>query len=75
MQVAHILIKCDDKNDRASVDGLKSIREIKHVEETFGCYDAVIRLEAESNNTIKQIIKDKIRNADGIQSTLTLINM
>jgi DNA-binding Lrp family transcriptional regulator len=75
MQVAHVMIKCDDKNDRIAIDELKSIIEIKHVEETFGPYDAVIRLEAETNSTIKQIIKDKIQNIGGIQSTLTLVNV
>ncbi|MDH3658155.1 MAG: Lrp/AsnC ligand binding domain-containing protein [Nitrosopumilus sp.] len=75
MQIAHVLIKCDDKNDKTSVDKLKSIKEIKHIEQTFGPYDAVIRLESESNNTIKHIIRDKIRNVTGIQSTLTLVNL
>ena len=74
MQIAHVLIKCDEKKDRVHVNELKTIKGIKGIEQTFGPYDAVIRLEAESNYTIKQIIKDKIRNARGIQSTLTLFN-
>ena len=75
MQIAHVLIKCDDRNDKTSVDKLKSIKEITQIEPTFGPYDAVIRLESESNNTIKRIIQHKIRNVTGIQSTLTLVNM
>ena len=75
MQIAHVLIKCDHRNDKTSVNKLKSIKEIKHIEPTFGPYDAVIRLESKSNHTIKNIIQHKIRNVIGIQSTLTLINM
>lgn len=75
MQIAHVLIKCDERNDKASVDKLKSIKEIKRIEPTFGPYDAVIRLESESNNAIKYIIQHKIRNVAGIQSILTLVSM
>ena len=75
MQIAHVLIKCDDISNITSVSKLESIKEIKHIEQTFGPYDAVIRLESESNNVIKHIIQDKIRDITGIQSTLTLINM
>ena len=75
MPITHVLIKCDANNNRTSVDELKSIKEIKHIEQTFGPYDAVIRLESESNKAIKHIIQDKIRNANGIQSTITLVNI
>ncbi|MGI9567020.1 MAG: Lrp/AsnC ligand binding domain-containing protein [Nitrosopumilus sp.] len=73
MQVAHVLIKWNEKNNAALSNELKSIKEIKHIEYAFGSYDAVIRLETESKNTIKQIMINKIRNIRGIQSTLTLV--
>ena len=73
MQIAHVLIKCEDENKDFLYNKLKEIKEVKHIEYTFGPYDAVIRLEIESKKSIKQIMLDKIRNIGGIQSTLTLI--
>ena len=73
MQITHVLIKCEDVESLALSKELEKIKEIKHIEFTFGPYDAVIRLETESKNKIKQIMLDKIRSIKGIQSTLTLI--
>lgn len=73
MQVTHVLIKYEDVENHKISQELKRIKEIKHIEFTFGPYDAVIRLETESKNKIKQIMLDKIRNIKGIQSTLTLV--
>ena len=73
MQITHVLIKCEDVESLTLSKELKKIKEIKHIEFTFGPYDAVIRLETESKNKIKQIMLDKIRSIKGIQSTLTLI--
>ena len=73
MQIAHVLIKCNVEDP--PVKELKSIKEISHIEHTFGPYDVVIRLEAESKKIIKQIIQNKIRNVSGIENTLTLVNM
>ena len=73
MQIAHVLIKCEDENKDSLYNKLKEIKEVKHIEYTFGPYDAIIRLETETKKSIKQIILDKIRNVGGIQSTLTLI--
>ena len=70
MEIAHILVKCDN-NDEV-LDGIKSINEVKKVEKTFGAYNAVIRLEAESVSRIKKIISE-IRSKHGILSTLTLV--
>ena len=71
MEVAHILVKCDDNDD--ALDDINSISEVKKIVKTFGAYNAVIRLEAESISKIKNIMSEKIRDRKGVLSTLTLV--
>ena len=73
MEIAHILVKCDDNENDEVLDDIKSISEVKEVKKTFGAYNAVIKLEAESVSKIKKIMSEKIRNRHGILSTLTLV--
>ena len=73
MEMAHILVKCDEgKFD--IFDDVKKMTEIKKIEKTFGLYDIVIKIEAESIQKIKSIIANNIRNRPGIISTITLVN-
>jgi len=73
MEIAHILVKCDDDENDWILEDIKSINEVKEIKKTFGAYNAVIKLEAESASTIKKIMSEKIRNRHGILSTLTLV--
>jgi len=73
MEIAHILVKCEDNENDDVLEDIRSIREVKEVKKTFGAYNAVVRLEAESVSKIKKIMSEKIRNRHGILSTLTLV--
>lgn len=74
MEIAHILVACEDKRENDVLDEMKSIKEVREIKKTFGAYNAVIRVEAESIQKIKKIMADKIRNRPGILSTLTLVS-
>jgi DNA-binding Lrp family transcriptional regulator len=71
MEAAHILIKYDDENN--SLDDIKSIDGVKEIQRTFGVYNVIIKIEAESVQKLKKILAEKIRGKQGILSTLTLI--
>ncbi len=72
MEIVHILVKCDDGENDHVLDDIKSISEVE-IKKTFGAYNTVIKLEAESVSKIKKIMSEKIRNRHGILSTLTLV--
>ncbi|WP_316506512.1 Lrp/AsnC ligand binding domain-containing protein [Nitrosopumilus sp.] len=74
MEIAHILVTCEDKREDDIINEMKSIKEVREIKKTFGAYNAVIRVEAESVQKIKRIMADKIRNRPGILSTLTLVS-
>ncbi|MGI9566850.1 MAG: Lrp/AsnC ligand binding domain-containing protein, partial [Nitrosopumilus sp.] len=68
------LVTCEDKREDDVINEMKSIKEVREIKKTFGAYNAVIRIEAESVQKIKRIMADKIRNRPGILSTLTLVS-
>ena len=74
MEIAHILVTCEDKREDDVINEMKSIKEVREIKKTFGAYNAVIRVEAESVQKIKRVMADKIRNRPGILSTLTLVS-
>ena len=74
MEIAHVLVACEDKREDDVINEMKSIKEVREIKKTFGAYNAVIRVEAESVSKIKKIMSEKIRNRPGILSTLTLVS-
>ena len=74
MEIAHVLVTCEDKREDDVINEMKSIKEVREIKKTFGAYNAVIRVEAESVQKIKRVMSEKIRNRPGILSTLTLVS-
>jgi DNA-binding Lrp family transcriptional regulator len=55
---------------------LKQLRSVSNVEEAFvsyGVYDLIIRIKADTMEELKDSISHKIRNIKQVLSTLTLI--
>ncbi|MBM3903791.1 MAG: Lrp/AsnC family transcriptional regulator [Thaumarchaeota archaeon] len=72
MSYAYVLINCDLGSEERVLSELKSIKKIKETHGVFGAYDIVAKVEAPSDNMIKQVVTGKIRSIDRIRSTLTL---
>ena len=65
-------MSCKPGYEKPVISELKSIENIKEVHGTLGLYDIVAKLEADSEEKIKQTITEKIRKIDKIRSTMTL---
>ena len=70
---AYVLINVDMGKERAVLDQLKSVENVKEGWVVYGIYDVIVKLEAERVENLKEIISEKIRKIDGVQATLTLI--
>ena len=51
---------------------LRKVEGIVGVYQVYGVYDVVIKIEAESEKQLKDIIFSKIRTLEDVRSTLTL---
>ena len=72
MTEAYVLVNCDLGAEDDVIDGLKQIEQVKEVHGTFGAYDIIAKINAESADKLREAITSKIRKMDKIRSTLTL---
>jgi DNA-binding Lrp family transcriptional regulator len=71
MPMAYLLINSDEYHPQL----IKTLREIKGVEEAwslYGVYDIIVRTKADTMDKLKEI-HDKIRKLDRVKQTLTMI--
>ena len=72
MAEAYVLVNCDLGAEDEIISGLKQIEQVKEVHGTFGAYDIIAKIQAESADKLREAITWKIRKMDKIRSTLTL---
>lgn len=72
MEWLYILINCDLGAEVEIIKELARIPEVKEVRGTYGIYDIFVKLEAESNTILENIITTKVRRIPKIRSTVTL---
>ena len=70
---AFVMITSEDYSETL-VDSLSSIHEIKEIQPTCGRYDVIVKIEADSAESLKEVISSKIRTLDKVRSTTTLIS-
>lgn len=72
MSFIYLLLNCDEHTEEL-LDEIKKIEQVKEARETFGRYDAIVKVEPESVKKVKQVLTEKIRNITEIQSPVTLV--
>ena len=72
MAEAYVLVNCDLGAEEEVISGLKQIEQVKEVHGTFGAYDIIAKVQAESTDKLREAVTWKIRKMDKIRSTLTL---
>jgi len=73
MESAYVMITCEECTEPL-VDSLRSIPEVKEVQPTCGNYDVIVKIEAESAESLREVIASKIRSIEKIRATTTLIS-
>ena len=69
---AYVLINCDLGYEVEILDQLRDMGNVVEAHGTFGAYDIVAEVAAESHESLRQTITWKIRKLDRVRSTLTL---
>lgn len=72
METVYVLIQCDLGAEIGIIDEIMQIPDIKEVRGTYGIYDIFCKIEADSKETVEDIITNKIRKIPKIRSTITL---
>jgi DNA-binding Lrp family transcriptional regulator len=73
MTTAFLFINADVGAEDKVVVELRKVANVKEAYVTYGVYDIVARVEAESLEKLKEIVTSKVRQLDNVRSTLTTI--
>ncbi len=72
MHVGYILLNCDLGAEEYILDELKRIPEVKKAYLTFGAYDIIAEVHAETQEDFEKTVSKKIRKLARVISTMTL---
>ncbi len=72
MHVGYILLNCDLGAEEYIVDELRQIPEVKNAHLTFGAYDIIAEVHANSQEAFEKKVSSKIRKLARVVSTMTL---
>jgi len=75
MAKAYVLINCDLGSEDKIISDLRKLEHIKDAVGTFGAYDIVAKIEAETSEQLRETVTWKIRKMDKVRSTLTLMEV
>jgi len=73
MGTAYVLISCDLGCEKAIIDELKQLANVKEAHGILGAYDILTKVESDSVESLRDTITWKIRKLNRVRSTLTLI--
>jgi len=72
MHVGYILLNCDLGAEEYIVEELRRIPEVKNAYLTFGAYDVIVEVHADSQEKFERTVSAKIRKLARVVSTMTL---
>ena len=73
MPEAFVLISSEVGQEDQVIIDLQAIPEVKESYVVYGVYDVIARVEAESMQSLKDVVGLRIRQLDTIRTTLTMI--
>ena len=67
------MISAEIGRERDVAAELESIQNVREVHVTYGVYDVIAKVEAETPEKLKETITNRIRTLEHIKSTLTMV--
>ncbi len=75
MPRAFVLINVESGAEQEVVDELKKIDGVEEAYFSYGVYDIITKIKADSMEQLKDMVTRKVRTITRVRSTLTLIMM
>ena len=72
MHTGFVLLNCDLGAEEYILDELKQVPQIKNAYVTFGAYDIIAEIHAETQESFEETVSFKIRKLTRVVSTMTL---
>lgn len=73
MPLAFVLVDSKIGVENELVKDLKSIKNVVEAHNIYGMYDIMVKVEADTMDELRDVVHQRIRSLDKVQSTLTMI--
>ena len=73
MPQAFVLFNVSSGSEDQVLNDAKKIKGVKEVYISYGVYDLLLKIKADSMDELKELVTHKLRTIDNVRSTLTLI--
>ena len=75
MAKAFVFINVEPGSETEVLERLREVPEVRESYFVYGVYDIVAKVEADSMNSLREVITRKVRGLDSVRSTLTTVVM
>ncbi len=75
MSRAYVLLTVESGEEDNVLNELAKIKGVEESYFSYGVYDIIVKVKAESMETLKKLVTNKIRSLNQVRSTLTLITV
>ena len=75
MPQAYVLFNVESGSEDSVLKQLRSLSNVQESYVSYGVYDLIVRIKADTMELLKELVTHKIRNISQVRSTLTLIIM
>ncbi|MCW4009376.1 MAG: Lrp/AsnC ligand binding domain-containing protein [Candidatus Bathyarchaeota archaeon] len=75
MPRAFVLINVESGFEDTVLQKLRSVPSIEEAYFSYGVYDIIAKIKAETMDQLKEMVTNKVRSLSKVRSTLTLIMM
>jgi DNA-binding Lrp family transcriptional regulator len=75
MPKAFVLINVESGSEEEILEKLKQVKGLEEAYYSYGVYDIIAKVKADSMERLKEMVTLNIRNINNVRSTLTLIIM
>jgi len=72
LEIAYVLVQCKIAHEMEVLKALLEIDIVKEAKGTFGYYDILVKIQADTDNVITDTITKKIRSIPNVTTTTTL---
>jgi len=73
MALCYVLLNVEPGSEEKVLGEVRKISNVKSSHRVYGVYDMIAEVEADSMDSLKQVVTWKIRRLEGVKSTLTAI--
>ena len=73
MPLGYVLMNVELGSEEEVLREVRKVPNVKECHRIYGIYDMIAKVEADSLDTLKQVVTWKIRRLEGVRSTITTI--